>query len=66
MLTDRLLTLDSAAQVLLLQPSTLHRWVRQGRIRHYELSLPDSVGGKVLAVPYVKVREVLADLRRQR
>lgn len=59
---DRLQTIESAAAVLELAPSTLRRWMRQGRIRSYELSLPESAGGRVLMVPYFRPRETLADL----
>jgi hypothetical protein len=61
---DRLQTLDSAAQVLRLQPSTLRRWMTAGRIRCHELCLPESVGGNPLPVAYFRPREILADLSR--
>lgn len=65
---DRLLTLESAAQVLELSPATLRRWLRQGRIRSHELLLPASVAhlskfpGGVLPVAYFRPREILTDL----
>jgi hypothetical protein len=34
---DRLETLDSAARVIQVRPSTLRRWVRQGRIHGHTL-----------------------------
>lgn len=59
---DRLQTLESAAALLQLQPSTLRRWVRQGRIRSHELRLPENVGGRVLRARYLIPRKILADL----
>jgi hypothetical protein len=65
---DRLQTLESAAIVLRLRPSTLKRGLRQGRIRSHTLSLPANVApfsgfpGGVLPVPYFVPREILSDL----
>jgi hypothetical protein len=61
---DCLQTLESAAAVLSVQPSTVRRWLRRGRIRSYELRLPISVGGQVLAGVYVRPLEILVDLAR--
>lgn len=59
----RLLTLESAAEVLQLAPSTLTAaGARSGRIRCcHELRLPDSVSGRALPLAYFRPREILAD-----
>lgn len=65
---DQLQTLESASNVLRVQPSTLRRWLRQGRIRSYELCIPEPYAaesgfpGGVLPVPYFVPREILSDL----
>ncbi len=68
--TDRLQTLDSAAAVLQLAPSTLRRWARQGRIRGHALDTAPwlDVLDFTAAQPsvYYRVSEVLADASRSR
>jgi Helix-turn-helix domain len=65
---DRLLTLESAAQVLELSPSTLRRWLRQGRIHGHTLNtapwsdLLDFTTAR--PATYFRVREVLAEASR--
>jgi hypothetical protein len=61
---DRLQTLDSAAAVLQLAPSTLRRWARQGRIRGHALDTApwgDVLDFTTAPITYFRVREVLAD-----
>lgn len=59
---DRLQTIESAAELLQLRPSTLRRWLRSGRVRGTELRLLDGAGGVWRIVRCVVPRAVLADL----
>ncbi len=55
---DSLVTVERAAEVLQLRPSTVKRWLRTGRIRCELLVL------RSRAVPYVVPRQVLEDAAR--
>jgi predicted site-specific integrase-resolvase len=67
---DRLQTLDSAAAVLQMAPSTLRRWLRSGRIRGHALDTAPwcDVLDFTEARPatYFRVSEVLAGASRSR
>jgi transposase-like protein len=65
---DRLQTLEQAARVLQLTPSTLRRWVRQGRIHGHTLDTDIwsvLLDFTIRPSTYFCAREVLADASRR-
>ncbi len=57
---DRLQTIEKAAEVLQLRPSTLRRWLRAGRVTGVELRLLDGAGGRTRRVVCLVPRDVLS------